>query len=121
MTQGIVIAIEGSLLAVRVVPHKTDITKLVLKSIHPEAGAAFCKLSGLTHSDVWRGSNYFMLTVEKAAFLAKASSMITAAVEAMVGAYEPPKALPIPKCPECGTDDGLHFNYCPYGKQTDIN
>lgn len=113
MTQAIVIAFEGTPIAIRVVPHNSDSTKVVLKSKHPEAGLAVCKLAGIECSQPWMGSNFFMVACDRAEFAAKAGALMASLItESFKALPAKSKAIGPVKCPECGTDDGTHYNYC---------
>jgi len=100
---------------VKVGPHKTDSSKLVMKSVHPECAAALCKGLGMEPGNQWRGSNYFITEVDKSQFMAG----LAAVSEAMqLENYSKP-ALPAPqasltgKCIECGCEGGTHWGFCP--------
>lgn len=76
-TKGIIIGLEGTTCAVRVVPHKTDETKLALKSQNFEAAYVLAQIldlddvpgEGFVAQETFKGSTYFITIVEKAAFL----------------------------------------------------
>lgn len=116
MTQSIVIAFEGTPIAVRVVPHNRDATKVVLKSVHPEAGVFACKMACIECGPVWQGANFFMVAVDRIEFAKKIGTLIGKLINESFNALVPkPKFIELvdPKvCPECGTSDGTHFQYC---------
>lgn len=92
---------------VRVCPHLKDASKLVLKSVHPGCPAAFCAAFDIEPGNQWKGSNYFIMEVDKAELVASFGKM-SQALQAHA------KALPAPEsCPECGGDNGNHWGHCP--------
>ena len=64
-----VLSVENTPLAVRVVPHKTDDKKLVLKSGHPEAAGALMQIAGLAAKPAVQGSSFFVTEVDRKEFL----------------------------------------------------
>jgi len=62
-TGRLIIAIEGTDLAVRVVPHRTDPKQLILKSTGPDVGARLAKLMGVECGPTWKGGNFFLTPV----------------------------------------------------------
>ncbi len=111
-----VIGIEGTPVMARIVPHKTDATKLVLKSPHPEGGVALASLLGIeVEGEIVRGSSFFMVTVDKAAFLAALADGFAKTLEVAVPTADPKPELKLlsgGKCAECGCDDGTHWGFC---------
>lgn len=96
---------------VKVGPHNSDPTKLVLKSSHPECAAMLCQGLGIDPGKQWRGSTYFITEVSKAAFLAGLAQI---ADGLKVIEPTPAKALPaMGACVECGSPDGTHWGFCP--------
>jgi hypothetical protein len=113
----LVVVIEGTPVGARIVPHKTNDSKLVLKSPHPEGGAALAALCGVQSGEVIQGSSYFIVEVDKAAFL-EGLSKGAAAILAEAKPTEPKAEEPAAdgKCLECGSVDGTHWAFCPVGK-----
>lgn len=72
----LVMVIEGTPVAVRFVPHRTDPTKLVLKSGHPEGAAVLLLLADLIPGEAIQGSNFFITEVDKAEFLAALPKLV---------------------------------------------
>jgi hypothetical protein len=65
----VIVAIEGLPVGARIVPHKTDATKLMLKSPNPEGGSYLLQLIGIEPGPVSEGSEFFMVEVDKKEFL----------------------------------------------------
>jgi hypothetical protein len=63
------IAVEGTPVFIRLVPHKTDSKKIVLKSPHPEAAGMLLQLGGLAPGTAVQGSNFFITEVARKEFL----------------------------------------------------
>lgn len=61
----LVIAVEGTPMGVRVVPHKTDKGKLVLKSEYPGAVSAFCDLLNVAPAEVLREGHVVAVDAEQ--------------------------------------------------------
>lgn len=98
---------------VKVGAHRSDSTKLVLKSSDAESGAALAQAFNLETGNTWQGSKYWITEVEKAAFLA--------GMAAMAGALQSPvKALKPALCSECGCDTGGHWACCSLHPETAI-
>ncbi len=121
-----VIAIEGTPVIARVVPHKTDATKLVLKSPIPEGGVALASLLGIeVEGEITRGRCFFMVTVDKAKFLAALGAGVAKALEVAVPTADPKPELEVlegGKCAECGCDDGTHWAFCSdHGENKSLN
>ncbi len=116
----LVIAIEGTPMAVRVVPHKTDDTQLVLKAGNGESAQMLCALMGVPVLSHFQGQNYFVTCVSRLVFTGALPGLVY-----MLGADAPAPqvkmapllALPLPqakaKCVECGVTDGAHWGFCP--------
>ena len=111
-----VIGIEGTPVGARIVPHKSDATKLVLKSPHPEGGAALATILGVeVEGEITRGRCFFMVTVDKAKFLAALAAGLGKVLEVAVPTADPKPELEVlegGKCVECGCDDGTHWGFC---------
>lgn len=111
----LVVLVENMPMGARVVPYRDDPTKLVLKSVYPEgavslAKAMGCKLIEMGGTEESRTGQY-MVAVDKKDFLDGLREL----AETVIDSNEPTQVYtpPVPeKCPECGTDDGTHFNYC---------
>ena len=109
--------------SVKVGPHRTDSTKLVLKSRHPECSVMLCEALGIEPGKQWAGANYFITEVGKQAFMAGLSNIAGALVEvdqqiadvAQIAAHLP-EELAAPeksgKCSDCGSSDGTHWGFC---------
>ena len=62
------IFVPGTPVAAVLVPHKTDPTKLAIKSPIPEGGVVLAALAGVEpEGEVVRGRNFFIAIVDKAA------------------------------------------------------
>jgi hypothetical protein len=96
---------------VRLSPHTSDATKFVLKSKHPECGAALCQSLGIEPGEQWTGSNYYITAVDKQAFLEAFGKLATAMKVKQLA--ETPAALTASGvCPECGAEGGQHWGFC---------
>ena len=102
------IAVEGSPIAVRFVPHNTDETKVMVKGLG-EMPVMFCQAAGVEHGQLFQGENFSMCEASKAD-LATGIAAFTMKVLEMA---QPPKQIgPHPKCSDCGCDDGTHWDFC---------
>lgn len=97
---------------VKVRPHKTDETKLALKSNLPECGAMLCKGLGIEAGNEWKGSNHFITEVDKTAFTAGLGNISDALQQPALPSPQP-QQVEGGKCMECGNDDGTHWGFCP--------
>ena len=88
-----VIVVEGTPIAVRFVPHKTDASKIVLKCQHPEGAAALLLLGGVTPGEMVQGSNFFVTEVSKAEILAAMPKIIGTILETNVPTRDRPPQL----------------------------
>lgn len=110
-----VIIIEGTPIAVRIVPHNTDPTKLMLKTGHPEAGMALAAICEVEAGELTKGSNFFMVPVDKDEFwkgLVKGFQNIM---------ENQPKQLAEGVCEDCGCNGGTHWNFCGEEKKENLN
>lgn len=110
----VIVAIEGTPIGARVVPHRDDPSKVMLKAPHPEGAAALAQLCGVSPGAVVQGRNYFMVAVDRSAFLAGIAAGLGKALDA---AQPTAKAEGEPevcsfKCEECGCDDDTHWGFC---------
>lgn len=139
MKNRLVIAIENTPISVRVMPHKDEPTKLVLKATNNFAAGELCGRLGVPVLKAYQGSSFFITEVWRATFFER----FAAAGMGLLDAQEPPKALAMAgvetgldlgekvnvetgettmamakpaKCGECGCSDGMHWNFCPNGK-----
>jgi len=85
------ILIEGTAIAVRVVPHKTDADKLMLKAKDPEGLAALLLMGDVGAGDVGTGSNFYMVEVDKEAFLAALPRVLSAVLDVTVPTADVPE------------------------------
>ena len=115
----LVLAIEGTPVAVRIVPHKSDASKLVLKALHPEVAGMLCQVMGVVPGKTWQGSNYFLTEVDAEAFQKSVPVFVAQAMAAAreldaerLAAKGEAKAIGSSKCENCGCDDGTHWGFC---------
>jgi hypothetical protein len=97
----LVISVEGTPLAVRLVPHKTDSKKLALKATHPEAAGALLQLGGLKPGEAVRGNNFFVTIVDRKEFMLTLPTILGKILDAN-GQLEP--AHPMLQLPEPTSD-----------------
>lgn len=98
-----VIVVEGTPIAVRFVPHKSDPTKIVLKSPHPEGAGALLLLGGITPGPLVEGRNFFVTEVSKAEILAALPKIVGTILEKNIPTADAPA---VEECePDCGDGD----------------
>lgn len=91
------VRVEGIPAEFRVVPHKSDSSKLVLKTCgcdgHRAALAAFCEAAGIELGKSWEGSNFFIVEVTKDNLLAGLVRVLNGEVTVKVQSLKPSDAL----------------------------
>lgn len=124
MSNKLILGIEGTPIAVRVVPHTTDEEQLVLKGTNPLAGKALCFALDVPVMSEGKGSAYFLTFVKRQAFLAAMDDKLGALIDGKLALAPPPQpvlaVVPMPKaevkdpqkCDDCGCGDGLHWKFC---------
>ncbi len=142
MKKRMIIALEGTPIAVRVMLHKEDPMKLVLKAPNDFAAAEFCSRLGVPVLAAFKGSSYHITTVWRATFFerfaAAGMGLLTAPPEALpepkaaapqtieiqgLSAWMKAPEAPVKaqaaagKCTECGCSDGTHWGFCPFHAQ----
>ena len=111
----ITFVVENSPLAVRFVPHTTDPTKIMVKGIG-DGPAKFCEVGGIGHGVPIQGANFTMVEVTRDdLFDAIAQVTVEECIDAtaqMANDFMQEMDTAHEKCPECGCDDGTHFQFC---------
>ena len=110
------IIVEGTPMAVRLVPHSTDSTKVMVKG-EGEAPAAFCQAAGISHGPLTQGENFTMTEAVRSEVGVGVASIIDKILEAAdtTNAKQltaEKKLLGASKCEHCGNNDGTHFQFC---------
>lgn len=100
-----VLSVENTPLAVRVVPHKTNDKKLVLKSGHPEAAGALMQLGGMTPKEAIRGSSFFVTEVDRKEFLLAMPTIVGKILDANAKILEATPLLQLTDGPEDEEDE----------------
>ena len=59
----LVIGVEGTDAIARVVPHATDLDKVMLKSTHPTSILRLCGLMGIEAGEIVEGANFWMMSI----------------------------------------------------------
>jgi hypothetical protein len=97
---------------VKVGPHNTDPTKLVLKSENGACLDLFCTALGIPKGRSWVGSVHHIMAIEKGHFT-QALAGLNSDFPIQGGVQVEAKALPPKACVECGADGGKHWGWCP--------
>lgn len=111
----LVLALEGTPVGVRIVPHKADATKLVLKASHPEVAGMLCQVMGVQPGKTWQGNSYFITEVDAQAFQKALPEFVAQAMKAareLDGLRKPALTGGKSKCPDCGVNEGPHWQFC---------
>lgn len=91
------VAVEGIPAEFRVVPHKSDNDKMVLKTCgcenHRAALTAFCEAAGIEAGNSWQGASYFIVEVTKDNLLAGLVRVLNGEVTVEVQQLKPSEAL----------------------------
>lgn len=103
------LVLENTPIAIRFVPHNTDPTKVMIKGMG-EAPAAFCQMAEISSGPLFQGSSFTMVEVDKAELAAGIVKLAMGVLENTLPS-EVPAEKPV-SCPECGCDDGTHFQFC---------
>jgi hypothetical protein len=94
---------------VKVGPHNTDSTKLILKSGNAACLELFCTSLGIPKGASWVGSVHHIMAIEKGHF-----TQALAGLNSDLPIQDEVKALPKKaSCVECGADGGKHWGFCP--------
>jgi len=89
-----IVIIQGTPVACEIVPHKTDDSKVVLKSPTPEGGASLAQMAGVpVEGEMVKGRYFFIVTVDKAKLLEGLSRAVGKALDQAEPTKDAPKII----------------------------